>query len=192
VKNLLQSLYTLMSMAPREPGEGYTGLLQRQLPQLTARLNATLEKLRAPEIPATELPVPARQRWDSVERRLAASGIECVATIEADRDLPAPLLDSFLENSLENARAKAEREPGIAIGIRFASTPEGLELCVRDTGRAIPGDIERRLFREPIERGTGLGIGLYHVAHQASAARYRAELTSNRDGDVCFRLSLEG
>ena len=48
IKNLLQSLYALTSMAPKEAAEGYAGLLQRQLPQLTRRLHATLEKLRAP------------------------------------------------------------------------------------------------------------------------------------------------
>src|SRR6478672_3374449 len=52
MKNLLQSLLTLTSMAPREPAEGYDGLLQRQLPLLTKRLQATLEKLRSPEIAA--------------------------------------------------------------------------------------------------------------------------------------------
>jgi hypothetical protein len=35
MKNLMQALYALTSMAPREPTGGYTGLLQRQLPQLT-------------------------------------------------------------------------------------------------------------------------------------------------------------
>ena len=60
VKNLLQSLYALTSMAPRGPADGYEGLLQRQLPQLTKRLHATLEKLRSPEIAASERPVGGR------------------------------------------------------------------------------------------------------------------------------------
>jgi signal transduction histidine kinase len=192
VKNLLQSLYTLISMAPRESGDGYAALLQRQLPQLAQRLHATLEKLRAPEVATTELQVPAREWWEGVERRLAQSGVRYAATIDVDRSLPAPLLDTFLDNGLENARAKSDREPGISIAIDFASTAEGVELCVRDTGSAVPQDIVRRLFHEPIEGSGGLGIGLYHVARQASAARYRAELAENRAGGVCFRLSLEG
>ena len=60
VKNLLQSLYALTSIAPRGEAGGYDALLQRQLPQLTKRLHATLEKLRAPEIATRELSVTSR------------------------------------------------------------------------------------------------------------------------------------
>ena len=70
VKNLLQSLYALTSMAPKEPAEGYQGLLQRQLPQLTRRLQTTLEKLRSPEANATDHEVPATAWWAEAERRL--------------------------------------------------------------------------------------------------------------------------
>ena len=48
MKNLLQSLYTLTSMAPRGEDDAYGALLQRQLPQLTKRLQGTLDKLRSP------------------------------------------------------------------------------------------------------------------------------------------------
>ena len=112
VKNLLQSLYALTSMAPREPADGYGGLLQRQLPQLTKRLHATLEKLRAPEIAKRELPMTARAWWADLERRLAGSGVVLKPSIEMDVDVPAALFDSFVENGLDNARAKLEREPG--------------------------------------------------------------------------------
>lgn len=192
VKNLLQSLYALTSMAPREPGDGYLTLLQRQLPELTKRLQATLEKLRAPETETAELSVPAAEWWAGVARRLSESGVRCEVTLEGDRTLPAPLFDSFLENGLENARAKAARDPGIAIGVRFAATPEKLELCVHDSGSAIPAEVAGRLFREPIERGGGMGIGLYNLGRQARAARFRADVAENREGDVCLRLSYDG
>ena len=58
-----------------------------------------------------------------------------------------------------------------------------------DTGSAINAHVERRLFREPIERDGGLGIGLYHAARQAQQAGYRVELARNVAGDVCFALS---
>jgi len=192
VKNLLQSLYALMSMAPRESPEAYEGLLQRQLPQLTQRLKATLEKLRAPQIATRELAMPAAQWWAAMERRLGGAGIACSATVTSQREVPASLLDGFLENTLENARAKASTRSPLRIAIAFEASDERVELAVCDAGEAVADAIAARLFREPIERRGGLGIGLYHVARQARASGYEVALASNREGDVCFKLSREG
>jgi len=191
VKNLLQSLYALTSMAPREAGDGYAGLLQRQLPQITKRLQSTLEKLRSPEIAASDLPVRASTWWSEVERRMAGSDVALHAEIPADGNIPAALFDTFLENAVDNARAKAVREPGIAIAVRFTFRGDHVELSVGDNGTALPEAVTERLFREPIERGGGLGIGLYHVARQAAQAGYRVTLAANRDGDVRFMLVPE-
>jgi signal transduction histidine kinase len=184
VKNLLQSLFAITSMAPKEATDGYTGLLQRQLPQLTKRLQATLEKLRSPEVAASELPVRANIWWPEVERRFAGGDITLHAAISADGNVPATLFDSFLENAIDNARAKAAREPAPAIEVRFAFAPDRVELSVGDNGSAVPESAVRHLFREPVEHGTGLGIGLYHVARLATQAGYRIELAANRDGEV--------
>jgi signal transduction histidine kinase len=189
VKNLLQSLYALTSMAPRDSTDGYAGLLQRQLPQLTKRLHATIEKLRAPEVAATELPVAASAWWAELERRLVGSGVRLDATIAAAAEVPATLFDSFIENALDNARSKAEHEPGIAISIAFDCDGTRCELKVCDTGSAVPAAVAQRLFQDPIERGAGLGIGLFNTARLARPAGFRLELASNRDGEVCFRLA---
>jgi signal transduction histidine kinase len=191
VKNLLQSLYALTSMAPPESAEGYGGLLQRQLPQLTKRLHATLEKLRAPEVPLRELPMTTRAWWSDLERRLAGSGVVLKPAIAADTDVPAGLFDSFVENGLDNARAKIAREPGLEISIVFCAEADRVELSVCDTGSAVQEAIALRLFREPIERDGGLGIGLYHAARQARQAGYRLELAHNRQGYVCFTLARD-
>jgi signal transduction histidine kinase len=192
VKNLLQSLYAITSMAPKGAGQdGYAGLLNRQLPQLTRRLHSTLEKLRSPEVPTAELPARARAWWADVERRLAGGDVALEASIEADGNIPAVLFDSFVENALDNARAKAAREPGIAIRMRFAFSAGNAELSVTDTGSAVPPLAAHRLFREPIERAAGLGIGLYHVARLAQQAGYRLELAPNRDGEVRFVLAQD-
>ena len=189
VKNLLQSLYAITSMAPKESADGYAGLLQRQLPQLTRRLQATLDKLRSPEVATSELPVRASAWWQEAERRLAGSDIALEAAITADGNVPAALFDAFAENTLDNARAKALREPGLTIRMRFEFAPGHVELAVCDNGSAVPESAAQRLFREPIERGSGLGIGLYHVARLAAPAGYRLELAVNRDGGVCFTLA---
>ncbi|MGZ5598616.1 MAG: sensor histidine kinase [Usitatibacter sp.] len=196
VKNLLQSLYALTSMGSRQSDDGYGALLQRQLPQLTKRLHATLEKLRSPEVAMRELPITSRAWWADLERRLASTGVVLKGEVEMDVDIPAALFDSFAENALDNARAKVAREPGVEISVVFACDLQRLELSVCDTGTPVEADIAQRLFREPIERGAGLAIGLFQAARQAALAGYRIELTHNRVGYVCFTLtrddSLEG
>jgi sensor histidine kinase regulating citrate/malate metabolism len=192
VKNLLQSLYALTSMAPRDSSDAYAGLLQRQLPQLTKRLNATIEKLRAPEVATRELLVAAQRWWEELERRFAGSDVALKASLGGSRaQLPSTLFDSFVENAIENARAKAAREPGIALSIELAYEAGRVELTVCDTGSAVPEAVAKHLFREPVERGAGLGIGLFHTARLARQAGYRLELRSNRDGAVCFALASE-
>jgi hypothetical protein len=189
MKNLLQSLLTLTSMAPRTPAEGYDGLLQRQLPLLTKRLQATLEKLRSPEVAARELTVPAMEWWGDVERRLSGGGITVYGRIERAASVPATLFDGFIENALENARAKREREPAIGIALDFICTAAETKLTVCDTGSPVPEEIARRLFESPVERRSGMGIGLYHVARHAAQAGYRVALSANEPGRVCFTLS---
>jgi len=188
MKNLMQSLLTLTSMAPREPAEGYDGLLQRQLPLLTRRLQATLEKLRSPEVAARELTVKASDWWTNVERRLAGAGITLYGRVEHDQFVPSTLFDGFVENALENARAKREREPHIGISVDFVCAAAEVKIVVCDTGSPMPPEIAARLFEVPVERGNGMGIGLYHVAKHADQAGYRTSLASNEAGRVCFVL----
>ena len=191
MKNLLQSLYALMSMVPREPAAGYSTLLQRQLPELTKRLHSTLEKLRSPEVERSELLLRATTWWMQVDKRLAGSGIALEGGLTADANIPVTLFDSFLENALDNARAKLAREPGISITVRFEFAADRAELSVTDTGSAVPEAIAQRLMREPIERGSGLGIGLFHLARLAGQAGYRLALVENRDGCVRFALQSQ-
>ena len=190
VKNLLQSLYTLMSVAPKDgPTDGYASLLQRQLPQLTHRLQATLEKLRSPEVPTRELSTRATAWWADVQRRFGGADIVLEARIASDSEVPMGLFDTFVENVFDNARAKREREVGVAIALTLEVDADGaatLQVC--DTGVAVPAAIAARLFLQPLERAQGLGIGLYNVSRQARQSGFRLTLADNRDGRVCFRL----
>jgi signal transduction histidine kinase len=191
VKNLLQSLYALTSMAPRDTTDGYVGLLQRQLPQLTKRLHATIEKLRAPEIETADLPVAANAWWAELARRVGGSGVRLEARIATPAEVPGALFDSFIENALDNARSKAARETDISISVEFVCDGPRCELTVCDTGSAVPDHVAQRVFNEPIERSTGLGIGLFNTARLALRAGYTLALVSNRDGEVCFALRSE-
>ena len=191
VKNLLQSLYALTSIPPRHDDAAYAALMQKQLPQLTRRLHATLEKLRSPAIETVELPVAARAWWAETQRRLAGSGVMLEANITGEREIPGALFDSFIENTLENARAKAAREPGLTIEVSFMCDGLTVHAIVCDDGSPVPAAVAERLLQEPVERGSGLGIGLFNAARMARQAGYRLELADNRAGHVCFCLRLD-
>ncbi len=191
VKNLLQSLYTLTSVAPKESADGYVGLLQRQLPQLTQRLHATLEKLRSPEVGTVEMPVRAHVWWRETQRRFAGEDVKLESDIQGEGDIPAALFDSFVENTLDNARAKEQRGASTRVAVRFAFNAQHVELSVEDDGAALAESVTRYLFARPVERSTGMGIGLFHVARFAAQAGYTVALATNRDGEVRFTLSRD-
>jgi C4-dicarboxylate-specific signal transduction histidine kinase len=95
-----------------------------------------------------------------------------------------------LENCLENARKKREREPDIQIVAELVAgdTPS---LVVCDTGTAIPEQVRVELFRAPVSsnRSGGLGIGLFQAARHAHDAGYELTLDQNEAGGVRFRLA---
>jgi len=193
IKNLLQSIYALTSAAPAPAAEedGYPKLLRRQLPELSKRLQSTLDKLRAPELAVSGVEMQAGPWWSDLERRLAGSGIELSSRLDGRSMVPASLFDSVIENCLENARAKRAREPGIAISIAISPGENGPDLSICDNGSAIAEPIERDLFVAPIakSRGENLGIGLFQAYRQARQAGWLLQLSSNVDGAVCFALS---
>jgi sensor histidine kinase regulating citrate/malate metabolism len=75
--------------------------------------------------------------------------------------------------------------------MRLAADSRRVELSVRDTGSPVPEDAVAPLFREPVERHGGMGIGLYHVARLARQAGYHLRLAANRPGEVCLALVRE-
>jgi hypothetical protein len=193
MKNLLQSLFTLTSAAPREGAAdpGYSEMLRRQLPQLTRRLQVTIDQLRAPQVETREIARAARTWWSDVERRHAGGDLELACDVSAEAMLPAGLFDSFLENCIANARAKGG--PGRELRMKAALTlAEGrVQLSFEDNGAAVPKGVVGSLFREPVAHAhdDGLGIGLFQVARLAGQSGYAVELVENEDGRVIFRLS---
>ena len=121
VKNLLQSLNNLcfMAQAPGDTdGTRLNLLVQRQLPQITQRLQQTLEKLQAPQTPIDESggAVSAQVWWEVLKQRYAHDDITFnpVALGPAAR-LPAALFDSVADNLLHNALIKRLNEAGLVI-----------------------------------------------------------------------------
>jgi sensor histidine kinase regulating citrate/malate metabolism len=62
---------------------------------------------------------------------------------------------------------------------------------VCDSGAAVPKSLAAQLFDSPVSSRTGLGVGLYHAAKQASQLGYRLTLAANEPETVCFVLTRE-
>ncbi len=198
IKNLLQSLQTLMLAIQRDEGEqgsapnrrrqdGARELLCRQLPHLTQRLQLALDKLQAPE-KALHDQLPLEDWWEAVIQRNRNEGDVFESGLTANPGIPTELFDSVLENLLENCRHKRLLEPGLAVRITLLASNDRLCLRVCDNGTAIPAATAGHLLQHPVGSAQGLGIGLYQAARQAEAQGYTLQLVENRDGMVCFEL----
>jgi signal transduction histidine kinase len=193
IKNLLQSLSVLTSVALREEQEGRSpaqlqALLRRQLPLIERRLAETLGKLQRPQA-AGETYVAARTWWEALARQYRAEGVEFEAReLPPEARVPRSLFDSVADNLMRNALAK--RADDAAVRVRVSLDCDGrVALRVCDTGAAVPAEIAAGLLRTPVSSRSGLGIGLYQAARQAETSGYRLELETNRDGEVCFALT---
>jgi C4-dicarboxylate-specific signal transduction histidine kinase len=163
-------------------------LMQRQLPQITQRLNVTLDKLQAPQQADTSM-VDAAIWWDALRQRYAHRNVRFEANGAARGvRLPAELFDSVADNLIENALHKKPDTEDYQVRVTFS--PEGEStLTVCDNGAAVPKQIAGQLFATPVSSRTGLGVGLYHAAKQAADLGYRLTLAANESGIVCFALA---
>ena len=188
VKNLLQSLNVLCSVAGQEDSPGLQALIRRQLPAIAQRLSTTLDKLQRPGNEESQR-VPLRDWWESAARQYQGQNVEfSAAGLDPEMQVPKALFDSVADNLLQNAIAK--RAGGTDIRIRMTITcGEAPEMRVCDSGRAVPPELAASLLRAPVRSSAGLGIGLYQAARQAEVNGYSLSLAENRDGSVCFALT---
>ncbi|HEY5020236.1 MAG TPA: ATP-binding protein [Steroidobacteraceae bacterium] len=188
VKNLLQSLNVLCSVAGQEDSPGLQALIRRQLPAIAQRLSATLDKLQRPGNEESQQ-VPLRDWWESAARQYQGQNVEfSAAGLDPQMQVPKALFDSVADNLLQNAIAK--RAGGTDIRIRMTiKCGEAHELRVCDSGRAVPPEVAASLLHAPVRSSAGLGIGLYQAARQAEVNGYSLSLAENRDGSVCFALT---
>jgi signal transduction histidine kinase len=187
VKNLLQSLNVLCSVAGQEDSPQSQALIRRQLPAITQRLSATLEKLQHPGDEEARQ-VGLREWWEALVRHYHGQEIEFSASGEPELQVPKALFDGVADNLLQNAMAKRAEQPGLRIRVtlRCGESPE-LRVC--DSGKAVPPPLAALLLHAPVPSSAGLGIGLYQAARHAEAVGYALTLEENRDGEVCFRLA---
>jgi signal transduction histidine kinase len=191
VKNLLQSLKALCAAAAStapDQAQSLQALMQRQLPQITQRLNTTLEKLRSPR--ASEATgIDARAWWDSLVQRYSGRPV----TFATDGDLeglavPAELFDNVADNLVENAFNKASESRTFEVRVTLSAS-DGGTLSVCDNGAAIAKTLAEQLFEAPVASRTGFGVGLYQSGRLAGQHGYSLALTANGPGLVCFTLT---
>jgi signal transduction histidine kinase len=191
VKNLLQTLKSLCDAAEssrEDDAESVRLLMQRQLPQITQRLQITLDKLNGkPTVPVQA--VSALEWWTGLKQRFAHEPVRFEeAGVSADDKVPADLFESVAENLLQNALQKRRLAAALGVTVQL-SHQAGLMLSVCDDGEPVPATVARSLFEGPTSSRAGLGVGLYQAARFAREQGYELRLASNERGKVCFELS---
>jgi len=192
IKNLLQSLGALCAAAEQTSdtdNERLLALLRRQLPILNQRMISTLDKLEAPKTEQKHF-LKLGNWWNALKIRYAHAEIKFSARDIPGMQVDTEVVDSVVDNLIQNALEKGKNEPSCVLEISLVSGDRnGIE--VRDTGKAVPEAIADVLFKKHVPSENGLGIGLYHAGRQAAQAGYALELAENRDGAVCFFLNLK-
>ena len=192
IKNLLQSLYTIASAGQGQEevmDPAFARMLKRQVPELTRRLQSTLDKLRSPALQEINLHTSAARWWEELKLRYEGRQIVFQGEVDDSVSVPIGLFDSVAENCIENARQKRLREPGISIEVTLQTEPM-LALSIRDSGSAITEERLAGLFQQPVQEADGMGIGLYQAYRQAAAAGFEFGIGSNEPGRVELILAI--
>jgi signal transduction histidine kinase len=186
LKNMLQSLLALISIAEQRPSQAQP-ILQAQLPMLVQRIELTLGKLKLPQYEADAAVMPLSGWWASLQQRQQYRNLEWLTEDGlGDQLIPFALFDSVADNFIDNARNKRSREAEIHVQISLRIKPFCLSVC--DSGSEIPQAVAQQLLYTVVESEHGLGVGLFQVAKWAEQSGYRLLLKENRRGRVCFEL----
>jgi signal transduction histidine kinase len=187
LKNMLQSLFALTSVAQHQP-EKAQPILQRQLPVLTQRIELILTKLKTPQAQDEEVEMPLATWWEGLRQRHPHRDIVWNVPKGLDeRLIPAPLFDCVADNLIDNACKKRQNELGITVSVSLEVEP--FCLSISDSGSAIPSGIAHQLLNTIVSSEDGMGVGLYQVARWAAQSGYRLELSENKKEKVTFRLT---
>jgi len=194
VKNLLQTLRSLCAAAETSnegDADALRLLMQRQLPQITQRLQITLDKLNSKPAPPPQS-MNALNWWSGFKQRFAHERIRFEDSgVSGGDTLPADLFESVAENLLQNALEKRKLSPALGISVALSREGDGLLLSVCDDGEPVPAAVAQHLFEAPVRSESGLGVGLYQVARFAREQGWILQLDSNQPGRVCFSLEAK-
>ncbi len=190
LKNMLQSLFALASIAQSEPARAQP-ILQQQLPVLSQRIETLLGKLKAPASAAESREIELASWWEELCQRYQHREIEWRVTggSEQSASIPAAMFDCVADNLIENAVNKRLREPSLRIQVSLDIS--SLTLSVSDNGSAIPSGYAQKLLRTVMPSEDGLGVGLYQAARWAQQAGYQLTLKENKANQVQFELKQQ-
>lgn len=194
VKNILQATQTMTQIINDNNSEmaEIVGVIKKQMPLLTQRLNTTLEKLRSPENTGDEAETSTGSLlhwWQQLQLRYSDRHLVFSSDIVNDGEINLDVFTTVVENLLDNARSKQIREPGLEISVKLSIEDKQLTLSVTDTGSAIEPAVAEQLFKEVIASNDGFGIGLYQSYELAKSHGYKLQIEHNSNGQVRFTLS---
>lgn len=194
VKNILQATQTMTQIINDNSSEmeEIVGVIKKQMPLLTQRLNTTLEKLRSPENTGDEAETSTGSLlhwWQQLQLRYSDRHLVFSSDIVNDGKINLDVFTTVVENLLDNARSKQIREPGLEISVKLSIEDKQLTLSVTDTGSAIEPAVAEQLFKEVIASNDGFGIGLYQSYELAKSHGYNLKIEHNANGKVRFTLS---
>jgi len=187
IKNILQSIETSLDILGINYGsEKQQVLLQKNLTQISSRLENTLNQLKAPKLDA-EIKLLSANKWmDKTEQQHNSNAhIRFHREITYNNTLPEDLFDSVLDNLINNAMRKSSTGQA---DVRLYCNSDIILLSVCDDGSPVESSIEASLFNQPVSSGSGMGIGLYQSTIMARAFNFELELSQNDQGRVCFNL----
>lgn len=191
MKNILQSLKGITSIiesASQPENFGDTQkVLQGQFPYLGQRLQRILDKIQQP-LQSQQTYVLIREWWTNLQARYHKRDISFSANMMWNSKIPEEIFDNVVENLLENAFNKRQREPDLHIQVTLETTEKQVRLIVCDNGTTIPEELFKQLLTQPVPSRDGYGVGLYQVAKQTIHSGYRLKISHNERGRVCFEL----
>ncbi len=214
VHELRTPLMALMAMSellsrpelPAGQRAEFAHTIQAETQRLTAMTSSFLElaRLESGRVHIRQEPVDleeAIQETVAVQRQQAAErgiAIHCevaasLPVVVGDRDRIKQVLHNLISNAIKYNRPDGE------VVISVVPSDEGVQVCVRDTGRGISPDAVRQLFtrfyRVPDEEGyttgTGLGLSICQQIVQGHGGRMWVESELGVGSCFCFALSLK-
>ena len=186
LKNMLQSLMVLISIAEKQPAKAQSILLH-QMPVLVKQIELVLSKLKIPGQDTKMNLMPLAAWWKKLQQREQYRNLQWQSEGGlGNQEIPAALFDSIADNLIENVHGKSLREQDITVQVFLKAQPLCFSVC--DNGSAIPEEMANRLFHTVVDSEDGWGIGLYQVARWARQLGYHLILKENYKGKVCFEL----
>lgn len=193
IKNILQSMQTLSTAAQQTDDASDEArlieLIKKQLPRLSLKLAATLKKLELPNLEKKQQAQVATW-WKNYKAQNAHPQVSFETPLLLPKaDIDPEVLDSIIDNLLQNALHKLKLDAATQIKVALLAT-EHFCLEVTDSGAAMSTLVAERLFKAHVSSNSGLGVGLYHAAQHATQSGYQLSLVENHNGKVRFRLEM--